>query len=193
MDWQMAEGAEDSQGLVPKGRQKLAQHVSAGNLISFMIQSRRDDRPMSHSYIFCLVHLVFATSERRATIRAEIEEPLNDYLGGIAAKSGMPALAVGGTADHVHLLLSLPRTLAIGKAVQLLKANSSKWVHDTYPKGMHFSWQEGHAAFSIGVSQQPVTIRYIQRQHEHHKRMSFEEELKKFLAVHEIDPISARQ
>jgi hypothetical protein len=89
-----------------------------------------------------------------------------------------------GTVDHVHLLISLPRTISIAKAVQLLKSGSSKWIHENFPGSQRFAWQEGYGAFSVGVSQRATTVRYIQAQAEHHKRISFGDELKKFLAVH---------
>jgi hypothetical protein len=97
------------------------------------------------------------------------------------------SLAVGGAADHVHLLLSLPRTVSVAKAVQLVKSGSSKWLHENFPKLKNFSRQEGYGAFSIGVSQRVATVKYIEGQAEHHKRISFEDEFKKFLAAHGIE------
>ena len=73
-------------------------------------------------------------------------------MGGIARKNKMRALAVGGTADHVHILLSIPSTTPIAKAIQLIKGNSSKWISDTFPGLRNFAWQEGYGAFSISVS-----------------------------------------
>jgi putative transposase len=134
-----------------------------------------------------LVHVVFATAERRPMIRQEIQEGLHRYMGGIARENGIPALAIGGAPDHVHLLLSLPRTVSVAKAVQLLKAGSSKWLHENFPKLKSFAWQEGYGAFSIGVSQRLATVKYIEGQAEHHKRISYGEEFKKFLAAHEIE------
>jgi putative transposase len=142
---------------------------------------------MSHSHICCLVHVVFATAERRPGIGQEMQERLHSYLGGIARENGIPALAVGGAADHVHLLLSMPRTISVSKAVQLLKSGSSKWVHENFPRSRSFAWQEGYGAFSIGVSQRAITVRYIQAQAEHHKRINFADEWKKFLAAHEME------
>ena len=142
---------------------------------------------MSHSYVCCLVHVVFSTAERRFTIRNEIQERLHGYLGGIARENGMKALAVGGVGDHVHLLLSLPRTVSVAKAVQLLKSGSSKWIHENFPASTSFAWQEGYGAFSVGISQAETTMRYITTQAEHHKKISFADELKKFLAVHGIE------
>jgi REP element-mobilizing transposase RayT len=134
-----------------------------------------------------LVHVVFATAGRRPTIPEDIRERLYGYLGGIARENGIPALAVGGAGDHVHLLLSLPRTVPVAKAVQLLKSGSSKWLHENFPKLKSFAWQEGYGAFSIGVSQRAATVKYIETQAEHHKRISSEEEFKKFLAAHGIE------
>ena|SRR5271165_6899334 len=135
---------------------------------------------MSHSHVCCLVHLVFGTAERRPAIRDEMRERLHAYLGGIARENGIPILAVGGAVDHVHLLISLPRTLSIAKAVQLLKSGSSKWIHENFPGSNSFAWQEGYGAFAVGVSQKTTTVKYIHAQAEHHKRISFADELKNF-------------
>jgi putative transposase len=113
-----------------------------------------------------------------------MQERLHAYLSGIARENGIPIVAVGGAVDHVHLLISLPRTTSIAKAVQLLKSGSSKWIHENFPGSQRFAWQEGYGAFSVGVSQRATTVQYIRAQAEHHKRISFADELKKFLAVH---------
>ena len=142
---------------------------------------------MPHSHICCLVHVVFATADRRPVIRDDIRGRLHAYLGGIARENGFAALAVGGVADHVHLLLSLSRTVSLAKTVQLLKSGSSKWVHDNFPQSKSFAWQEGYSAFSIGVSQRPATVKYIQNQAEHQGRTSFADELRKFLSAHGLE------
>ena len=53
----------------------------------------------------------------------------------------MTALSVGDVEDHVHVLLSLPATIAISKAMQLIKGNASKWIHETFPELHGFGWQ----------------------------------------------------
>jgi putative transposase len=85
--------------------------------------------------------------------------------------------------------LSLPATLSVSKAMQLLKGNSSKWLRDTFPelRPQGFAWQEGFGAFSIGVSGVEDTIHYIQTQEEHHRKKSFREELEVFLKKHGYD------
>ena len=140
-----------------------------------------------HSFVSCLMHVVFSTKERRPWITPDIKDRLWPYLGGIARENKMKALNVGGVEDHVHVLLSLPSTLDIAKAVQLLKGNSSKWIHETLPKLKTFEWQEGYGAFSIGVSGVEDTIKYIENQAEHHRKQSFKDELKAFLKKHELE------
>jgi putative transposase len=142
---------------------------------------------MAHSYISSLYHCVFSTKERRKSITRDFQKRLCPYLGGIARDNEMKALSVGGTEDHVHILLSLPATIAVAKAIQLIKGGSSKWVHDTFPEFQRFAWQEGYGAFSIGVSQVLSTLRYIQNQEEHHRRQTFQEELLAFLKKHRIE------
>jgi putative transposase len=139
-----------------------------------------------HSFNSCLMHCVFSTKERRPWLASNIRERLWPYLGGIARENSMKALAIGGVADHVHLLLSLPPTLSVSKAMQWLKGNSSKWLRETFPELLRedFAWQEGFGAFSIGVSGVPETVRYIQTQEEHHRQRSFRQELEIFLKKH---------
>jgi REP element-mobilizing transposase RayT len=108
-------------------------------------------------------------------------------MGGIARENQMKALAIGGVEDHVHILLSLPSTISVAKALQLIKGGSSKWVHDEFPRHHDFAWQEGYAALSIGISQVGDTERYIANQEEHHRTRSFEDEFLAFLKKHGIE------
>jgi REP element-mobilizing transposase RayT len=135
------------------------------------------------------MHCVFSAKERRPLLTTAINERLWPYLGGITRENDIKALAIGGVPDHVHLLLSLPATLSVSKAMQLLKGNSSKWLHETFPqlRQHDFAWQEGSGTFSIGVSGVKDTIHYIQTQEEHHRKKSFHEELEVFLEKHGYD------
>jgi putative transposase len=143
------------------------------------------EKIMSHTYVSDLVHCVFSTKERRRLIHPEMQSELWSFIGGIARKNGFKALIVGGTEDHVHILLSLPATISLAKALQLLKGSSSRWMNETHCKG--FSWQEGYGAFTLGVSQKARTIDYIKRQAQHHRKRSFEEEFLVFLNKHAIE------
>jgi len=123
------------------------------------------------------MHCVWATKERRPLLKPDLQERLWPYLCGIARESKMKALFVGGVTDHVHALLSIPPTLSIAKSIQLLKGNSSKWIHDTFKEHWAFEWQEGYGAFSIGISGVEGTTKYIQSQAAHHRKVTFVEEL----------------
>ena len=116
---------------------------------------------MSHSYVNNLMHCTFSTKERYPFIEPSLESDLWPYVGGIARANRMKALAIGGTADHIHALLSLPAMMSFAKAVQLIKGGSSKWIHDTFPRHRKFEWQEGYGAFSVSASQAQKTIAYI--------------------------------
>ena len=142
---------------------------------------------MPHSYVSKLMHCVFSTKERFPFIEAELESRLWAYLGGIARENKMRALAIGGTVDHVHTLLSLPATMDVAKAVQLIKGGSSKWVHDNFREHRKFAWQDGYGAFSVSASQLDRTIAYINGQKEHHRKRTFEEEFIEFLDKHGIE------
>jgi putative transposase len=137
-----------------------------------------------HSFSSSLHHCVFATKERETLFTSEIRERLWPYLGGIARENGMKALAIGGVGDHVHILLSLPAAMSVSKSMQLLKGNSSKWIHETFPALRTFAWQEGYGAFSIGISGIDETRAYIRDQEEHHRTRTYREEVISFLQRH---------
>lgn len=142
---------------------------------------------MAHSYASCLYHCVWSTKQRQQLITAELQERLWAYIGGIAKQNRMKALTVGGVEDHMHVLLSLPSTLNVSKALQLIKGGSSKWIHDTFQEQREFAWQEGYGAFSIGITQVDDTIAYIERQAEHHRKRSYQDEFLAFLQRHAIE------
>lgn len=139
------------------------------------------------SYISSYFHCVFSTKERRSIITPELRERLWPFLGGIARQNQMKAIEVDGVADHVHILLSLPSTMAISKAMQLIKGGSSKWTHETFPEHRGFAWQEEYGAFSVSVSQLDKTVEYIRGQEAHHRKITFQEEFLALLKKHRIE------
>jgi REP element-mobilizing transposase RayT len=132
-----------------------------------------------------LVHTVFSTKNRERLISKNIQPRLWAYIGGIARTNDFKALAVGGIEDHVHVLLSLPVTLTVAKAIQLIKGGSSKWMNDKSDRRL-FAWQDSYGAFSIGIAQVENTVRYINNQERHHARIGFEDEFREFLKRHDI-------
>jgi putative transposase len=142
---------------------------------------------MANTYTSLHYHVVFSTKNRQPFLIEAIRERLFAYLGGITRENGMNALEVGGVADHVHLLLSIPASLAVSKAVQLIKGGSSHWLKDTFPNMIDFAWQDGYAAFTVSQSQLDDVQAYIRSQPEHHRTKTFAEEYRAFLARHRID------
>ena len=132
---------------------------------------------MPHSYVSSIFHVVFSTKHRRQLIPAPDQARLWNYLAGIARNHDIQMLAVGGTEDHVHVLLAIPADTALADAVRTLKANSSRLMRGT---SSSFSWQDGYGAFSVSPSQLDRVKRYIANQAAHHARRSYEEE---FLAM----------
>jgi len=128
---------------------------------------------MAHTYSNNLIHCVFSTKLRRNSIPDELREKLSMYFVGIGKSHDIRVLCAGGTANHAHLLIVLPATLPLAKAVQVLKANSSRWLGE---HGFEFAWQEGYGAFSVSASNVDAVRHYIEHQPEHHAKRSFEDE-----------------
>ena len=142
---------------------------------------------MSHAFVKNHIHLVFGTKDRKAAIAKEVQEELWSYMAGICRNQGMAAIAVNGMEDHVHLLFHLPPIVALAKAVQLIKANSSKWMNE---RGRRFAWQEGYSAFSVSHSNTPTVVKYIRNQQAHHRKMTFAQEYEALLQKHGVEYVA---
>ena len=131
-----------------------------------------------------LLHVVFSTKDRRGLITADLQENLYPYIGGIIrGEKGVP-LAIGGTKNHIHILAKFPASISVSDMLRCIKGNSSKWIKE---KGRPFAWQRGYAAFSVSQSLAGRVRTYIQRQEEHHKQNSFQDELISLLKIHGIE------
>ncbi|PYK14474.1 MAG: IS200/IS605 family transposase [Verrucomicrobia bacterium] len=142
---------------------------------------------MANTYTSLHYHVVCSTKNREPFLGEAIRDRLFAYLGGIARENKMTALEIGGVADHVHLLLSIPASLALSKAVQLLKGGSSHWLKETFPNVNDFAWQDGYAVFTVSQSQLDDVRAYIRSQPEHHRTKTFVEEYRAFLTRHRIE------
>ncbi len=131
---------------------------------------------MPQSLANVLVHIVFSTSGRTPNLTREVREALYPYIGGVLRNIDCSLLQVGGFEDHVHLLIRLPRTMTLAQVVEKTRTSTSKWLK---AKGLTaFAWQSGYGAFSVGTGEADRTIRYIQGQEEHHRTVSYQEELR---------------
>jgi REP element-mobilizing transposase RayT len=138
---------------------------------------------MSHSYAQNHIHLVFSTKNRLKLISKELQPRLWAYVAGICKNQNMITFAVGGIADHIHVLFRLPPTITLVRAVTLIKSNSSKWVRK---QGIKFAWQEGYGAFAVSSSNVATVIKYIDNQEAHHRKFTFEQEFIAMLKKHGI-------
>jgi REP-associated tyrosine transposase len=135
----------------------------------------------------CLqVHFVFSTKNRLPVITPELAPRLYSYIGGIVRDAKCVLLCAGGMPDHVHLLISMSREMSASEMMRLVKANSSKWVHETFAEINSFAWQTGYGAFSVSFSMTDVVKGYIARQEEHHGNQSFQDEYRALLRKHEV-------
>ena len=142
---------------------------------------------MANTYTRLLYHCVWSTKNRDSLIREDIESKIWAYLAGIAQKNNMHALRIGGIENHVHLLIEIPKTLAIAEAIQRLKGGSSSWINDEKLTSTHFNWQDGYSAFTVSPSAIPDVVKYIANQREHHRHKTFEEEYRSFLEKHGVE------
>ena len=133
---------------------------------------------MAHQYSNLLAHCVFSTKDRKDLIPAELIPKLSKYFAGIGRNHSIPVLAAGGMSNHAHLLIALPATVPVAKAIQVFKANSSRWLRE---HGIDFTWQEGYGAFSVSSSNREAVKHYIEHQAEHHRKRSYEKEFETML------------
>ena len=142
---------------------------------------------MPQSLSNLLVHLIFSTAERDPFLKDSVlRSELHRYLGGMINQKGGHAIAVGGVEDHVHLCFALPRTMALADLVRDLKRASSLWIKERDPTLHNFSWQGGYGAFSVGQTETPQVVSYINQQEEHHRKRSFQDEYRAFLVKYHI-------
>ncbi|HZY63260.1 MAG TPA: IS200/IS605 family transposase [Edaphobacter sp.] len=140
---------------------------------------------MPQSLAFILVHLIFSTKDRRPFINDEVRPALHAYLATVARDAGCECFRVGGVADHVHLAVRLSRTTNVADLVKHLKTVSSQWIKTQGVKG--FAWQHGYAAFSVSPTDIGALVEYIAGQEDHHRKRSFQDELRAFLKRYGIE------
>jgi putative transposase len=142
---------------------------------------------MAGTYTKLFYHVVFSTKQRQTFVTAAIEEELYKYLAGVVRGIGGSCIAVNGMPDHVHLLIVLPPKIALSDALREIKANSSKWIHETKPQLARFGWQDGFAAFTVSKSGVEAVREYIREQKAHHAQRDFRMELLELLARHDVE------
>jgi putative transposase len=141
---------------------------------------------MSGKYLSLNVHFTWSTAGREPWIEKEIREDLYAYIGGILNNKNAKLISAGGVFDHIHLYASLPSTISIADFVNVVKSNSSRWIHESFSQLRGFAWQEGYGAFSVSKSAENSVVRYVRNQENHHAKRTFKQELLTLLEKHEI-------
>jgi len=141
---------------------------------------------MTNTYTSLFYHLIYSTKNRVPWLGRDIAPRVWEYIGGIARNRKMTAIKIGGIMDHMHVLIMSPPIWSPSQIVQHIKGDSSKWIHEEFPKLRGFAWQDGYGAFSVSASEVGEVKRYIQNQYEHHRTKTFQEEYLDFLKEHGI-------
>ncbi|MCL5271368.1 MAG: IS200/IS605 family transposase [bacterium] len=135
----------------------------------------------TRSYTRCWLHLVWATKRREPILTGDASARVAGYLREYAAGQGIFPDCNNVQSDHVHALIDLPTNRSIEETVKLLKGASSHWINANPIVAGHFEWQDGYAAFSVSESRRKAVRRYITNQEQHHRRKTFDEEIREFV------------
>ena len=142
--------------------------------------------PQSLSKIY--VHLVFSTKGRTETIPKTHLAEVHAYVAEIFNNHGCPAIQVGGTANHIHILFVLGKQANLSEIVRTVKSSTTRWINEKNNNPFHkFFWQEGYGAFSVSNSHVDAVVAYIKGQEEHHKKVSFQDEFRKICQLYKAE------
>ena len=130
---------------------------------------------MAGTFTFLGTPFVFSTKNRIPLIFNDINDRLFAYIGGIIKELGGILIEINAMPEHIHFYAYMPKTVSVSKFMEIVKANSSKWVHTTFPERKDFGWQDGYGAFSVSKSSEKKVIQYIRDQQLHHRKKSFQE------------------
>lgn len=142
---------------------------------------------MGQSLVKNYLHITFSTKHRKPDIIPSVESELHRYVGGICRRMQCYPVIVGGYIDHLHILCQLSKKIALATLLREVKAHSSAWMKEQDEKLKKFYWQNGYGAFSVNPHQIDVVRSYIQRQHQHHKSKTFQDEFRAFLKKYQVE------
>lgn len=141
---------------------------------------------MPQSLSNVMLHLVFSTKNRSRSLRDEWRDPLHRYVSGIMEQHKCQSIITNSVDDHIHMLFGLSRTITIADLVKELKTGTAKWIHRQDSRSSDFAWQRGYGVFSISPSHKDQVIGYIRNQAEHHKVVTFQDELRRLLEIYRV-------
>jgi putative transposase len=142
---------------------------------------------MPQSLSKVILHIIFSTKNRHPFLDSDVRPRMHAYLATVCRDLSADLVYVGGVADHVHIVTTLPRTLSQAQLIEQVKKVSSKWIKQLDARYRAFFWQRGYGAFSVSPSQLATVLQYIETQQEHHRTRTFQEEYSELLRRHGID------
>jgi len=142
---------------------------------------------MAQSLSKVVLHIIFSTKDRESWLDSDVRPRMHAYLAAVCRDLGAQLVRVGGVADHVHIVTTLPRTLSQAQMIERIKKVSSKWIKTLDARYRGFFWQRGYGAFSVSPSQLDAVLQYVDTQQEHHRTRTFQDECRELLRRHGID------
>lgn len=142
---------------------------------------------MPNTYSQIYIQAVFAVKGRKSLINKSWQDEMHKYICGIVNNKKQKVYAIGGVADHIHILISIDPAISFSDLIRDIKTNSSKWINDRHFTREKFEWQNVFGAFSYGQSQLDTIIAYINNQERRHKKITFKEEYFDLLDKFQID------
>lgn len=171
----------------PTGRLKSARGSAPGKGARKIQALKGRFNTMAQSLARLQIHLVFSTKNRQRLITDDVRESLHAYMAAVLADQDCTPLLINSVEDHVHMFFVLARTVSVSQAAEKVKKTSSKWIKTRGPEFASFAWQAGYGAFSVSESKGESVRRYNAGQRKHHRRVTFQEEFRKFLKAHRIE------
>lgn len=141
---------------------------------------------MPQSLSRVIIHLIFSTKDRHPWLDPEVRPRMHAYLATVCRDLGGETHRVGGMSDHVHIVTTLPRTISQAELVEKAKTSSSGWIKTLGSSYTQFHWQRGYGAFSVSPSQLAEVVRYVEKQEDHHRTRTFQEEFREVLRKHDL-------
>jgi putative transposase len=142
---------------------------------------------MAQSLSKVVLHIIFSTKDRESWLDSDVRPRMHAYLAAVCGDLGAQLVRVGGVADHVHIVTTLPRTVSQAQMIERIKKVSSKWIKTLDARYRGFFWQRGYGAFSVSPSQLDAMLQYVDTQQEHHRTRTFQDEYRELLRRHGID------
>ena len=142
---------------------------------------------MSQTLVKMYTHIIFSTKKHQPFIKPDVEQELHSYIGGVIKQNGGIPFMINTMPDHIHILSTLPKNISLSKFLEEIKRNSSRWIKTKGKVYENFAWQGGYCGLSVSSSKTQAVSNYIANQKEHHKKMTFKEELIKFLKEYGIE------